>query len=118
MLEARLKQEEPVSPVPTAVVSASAPHSAGYYQMVYLGTGSASDPLRIGETASPWTHHPEQPTDSLLVQSSRLQVAIIQARVFRASAHGLSLATMKPRMMIIILLVSQLSLIWPHTNLI
>ncbi len=28
--------------------------------MVYLGTGSASDPLRIGETASPWTCHQER----------------------------------------------------------
>ncbi len=57
--EAKLKQEEQVSPVPTAVVSASAPHSTEHYQMVYPGTGSASDPLRIGETASPWTCHQE-----------------------------------------------------------
>ncbi len=57
--EAKLKQEEPVSPVPTAVVSASAPRSAEHYQMAYPGTGSASDPLRIGETASPWTRHQE-----------------------------------------------------------
>ncbi len=28
--------------------------------MVYLGTGSASDPLRIGETVSPWTRHQER----------------------------------------------------------
>ncbi len=58
--EAKLKQEEPVSPVQTAVVSASAPHSAEHYQMVYPGTGSASDPLRIGETVSPWTRHQER----------------------------------------------------------
>ncbi len=59
--EAKLQQEEPVSPVPTAVVSASAPRSAEHYQMVYPGAGSASDPLRIGETASPWTRHQERP---------------------------------------------------------
>ena len=58
--EARLKQEEPVSPVPTAVVSASAPRSTEHYQLVYLGTGSASDPPHIGETASPWTRHQER----------------------------------------------------------
>ncbi len=57
--EAKLKQEEPVSPVPTAVVSASAPRGAEHYQMVYPGTGSASDPLRVGKTASPWTRHQE-----------------------------------------------------------
>ena len=51
--EARLKQEEPVSAVPTAVVSASAPRSTEHCQMVYPGTGSSSDPLRIGETVSP-----------------------------------------------------------------
>ncbi len=57
--EAKLKQEEPVSPVLTAVVSASAPRSTEHYQMVYPGTGSASDPLCIGETVSPWTRHQE-----------------------------------------------------------
>ncbi len=41
------------------MVSASAPRGAEHYQMVYPGTGSASDPLRIGETASPWTRHQE-----------------------------------------------------------
>ncbi len=55
--EAKLKQEETASPVPTAVVSASAPRSAEHYQMAYPGTGSASDPSRNGETASPWTPH-------------------------------------------------------------
>ncbi len=44
----------------TAVVSASAPRGAEHYQMVYPGTGSASDPLHIGETASPWTRHQER----------------------------------------------------------
>ncbi len=58
--EAKLKQDEPVSPVPTAVVNASAPRGAEHYQMVYPGTGSASNPLRIGETASPWTRHQER----------------------------------------------------------
>ncbi len=58
--EAKLKQVEPVSPIPTAVVSASAPRSAEHYQVVYPGTGSASDPLRIGETATPWTRHQER----------------------------------------------------------
>ena len=57
--EAKLKQEVPVSPVLTAVVSASAPRSAEHYQMVYPGTGSTSDPLRIGEMASPWKRHQE-----------------------------------------------------------
>ena len=57
--EAKLRQEELVSLVPTAVVSASTPHSAEHYQMGYPGTGSASDPLHIGETASPWTRHQE-----------------------------------------------------------
>ncbi len=57
--EAKLKQEEPVSPIPTAVVSASSPCSAEDYQMVHRGAGSASDPLRIGETVSPWTRHQE-----------------------------------------------------------
>ncbi len=58
--EARLKQEEPVSPIPTAVVSASAPRSAEHYQMAHPGAGSASDPLRVGETVRPWTHHQER----------------------------------------------------------
>ncbi len=58
--EAKLKQEEPVSPAQTAVIGASAPRGAEHYQMVYPGTGSASDPLRIGETASPWTRHQER----------------------------------------------------------
>ncbi len=57
---AKLKQEEPVSPVPTAVVSASTPRSTEHYPMVYPGTGSASDPLRIGETVSPWERHQER----------------------------------------------------------
>ena len=42
------------------VTSPCAPHSAEHYQMVYPGTGSASDPLRIGETARPWTRHQER----------------------------------------------------------
>ncbi len=56
---AKLKQEGPVLPVPTAVVSASAPCGAEHYQVVYPETGSARDPLRIGETASAWTRHQE-----------------------------------------------------------
>ncbi len=60
--EARLKQEEPVSPVPTAVVSASAPRSTEHGQMVHPGAGSASKPLRVGEAISPWTRHQEQPS--------------------------------------------------------
>ena len=51
--EAKLKQEEAVSPVPMAVVSASTSRSTEHYSMVYPGTGSASDPLRIGKTVSP-----------------------------------------------------------------
>ncbi len=58
--EAKLKQEGVVSPVPTAVVSVSAPRSVEHYQMDYPGTGSASNPLHIGETASPWTRHQER----------------------------------------------------------
>ena len=80
--EARLKQEEPVSPVPTAVVSASTPSSAEHYQMVYPGTGSASDPLRIEETVSPWTRHQGRAHRHLLAQSSCLQVANIWAEAF------------------------------------
>ncbi len=73
--EARLKQEEPISLVPTAVVSASAPRSAEHYQMVYPETGSASDPLRIGEAVSPWTRHQGRTHRHLLAQSSCLQMA-------------------------------------------
>ncbi len=58
--EARLKQEGPVSPVLTAVVSASAPRSAEHDQMVHPGADSASNSLRAGETVSPWTRHQER----------------------------------------------------------
>ncbi len=58
--EARLKQEEQVSPIPTAVASASAPRRAEHYQMVHPGTGSASDHLHIGETVNPWSRHQER----------------------------------------------------------
>ena len=58
--EARLKQEEPVSLVPTAVVSASAPHSTEHYQTVHPGAGGASNALRVGETVSPWKRHQER----------------------------------------------------------
>ena len=43
--EARLKQEELVSPVPTAVVSASTPRSTEHYQKVRMGADGASDHL-------------------------------------------------------------------------
>ncbi len=57
--EARLKQEVPVSPVPTAVVSASAPRSTEHGQMAHPGADSASNPLRV-EAVNPWTHHQER----------------------------------------------------------
>ncbi len=57
--EARLKQEGPVSPVSTAVVSASAPRSAEHDQMVHPGADRASNPLRVGEAVSSWTCHQE-----------------------------------------------------------
>ncbi len=42
------------------MVRPSALRSAEHYQMVYPGTGSASDPLHIGGTVSPWTRHQER----------------------------------------------------------
>ena len=52
-------REGPVSPVPTAVVSASTPRSAEHGQMVHPGADGASNPLRVGEAVSPWTRHQE-----------------------------------------------------------
>ncbi len=57
--EARLKQEEPASLVPMAVVSVSAPRSAEHGQMVHPGAGYVSNPLRVGEAVNPWTRHQE-----------------------------------------------------------
>ena len=115
--KARFKQEEPVSPVLTAVVSASAPRIAEHGQMVHPGVDSASNPFRVGETVSPWTRHQER--------AHRLS-----ARPEQPSAGGhytgegipriaarLSLAMMKLRMMTIINLVSMLNLTWAHMNL-
>ena len=58
--EARLKQEGPVSLVPTAVVSASAPRNAEHGQMVHAGADGVSNSLQVGEAVSPWTHHQER----------------------------------------------------------
>ncbi len=58
--EARLKQEEPVSLVPTAVVSASALRSAEHDHTVHPGAGGVSNPLHVGEAVSPWTCHQER----------------------------------------------------------
>ncbi len=58
--EARLKQEEPVSLILTAVVSASTLRSAERYQMVNLGAGGVSNPLHVREAVSPWTRHQER----------------------------------------------------------
>ena len=114
--EARFKQEELVSPVSTAVVSASVPCSAEHGQMVHPGSGGTSNPLQVGEAVSPWTRHQEHA--HLLAQSSRLQVAIIWAKAFHVLVHGLSLAMMKPQIMTIISLVSMVSLTRAHMNLI
>ncbi len=57
--EVRLRQEVPVSPVKNAMASASILHGAEHGQMVYPGADSASYPLRVGETVSPWTRHQE-----------------------------------------------------------
>ncbi len=57
--EARLRQEGSVSPVLNAMASANVPHGTEHGQMVYLGADSARNPLRVGETVSPWTHHQE-----------------------------------------------------------
>ncbi len=57
--EARLKQEGSVSLVPNAVAGASAPRRIEHSQMVHLGMDGASNPLRVGETVSPWTRHQE-----------------------------------------------------------
>ncbi len=82
----------------------------------------------IREQAAPVTHSileklpvlghaiKSTPTGSLLARSSHLQVATTWARAFHALARGLCLATMKLWMMIVLLRVSQLSLICPHTN--
>ena len=111
--EAKLKEEEPFLLVPTAVVSASALQSAEHYQMVYPGTGSISDPLRIGETVSPWTRHQEH---AHRLSARPEQPSEIWAKAFHVSAHGLFLSTMKLRMMMGIFLVSTLNLVWAHTN--
>ncbi len=58
--EVRLKQEGSVSPVPNAVASANAQCGIEHGQMVHLGADSVSNPLRVGETVSPWTHHQER----------------------------------------------------------
>ncbi len=58
--KARLKQEEPDSLVPTAVVSASAQHNAEHGQMVHPGAGGNSNCLRVGEAVSPWIRHQER----------------------------------------------------------
>ncbi len=58
--EERLKQEGSVSPVPNAEASASAPHGVEHSQMVDPETDGASNPIRAGETVSPWTHHQER----------------------------------------------------------
>ncbi len=58
--EARLKQEGSVSPVPNAVVSASAPHSVEHKQMVHPVVDSVSNPLRVGEAVIPGTRHQER----------------------------------------------------------
>ncbi len=57
--EARLKQEGPVLPVPTAVVSASVPCSAEHRQMVHPVADGTSNLLRVGEAVSPGTRHQE-----------------------------------------------------------
>ncbi len=54
--EARLRMEGSFSPVPNAVVSASIPHGAEHSQMVHPGADSASNPLRLGETVSPYNY--------------------------------------------------------------
>ncbi len=58
--QGRLGQEGSVSPVPNAVAYASAPHSAEHSQMVHLRADSASNPLQLEETVSPWTRHQER----------------------------------------------------------
>ncbi len=58
--EAKLRQEDSVSPVPIAMASANAPRSTGHSQMVYPGADSASNTLQVGETVSPWRRHQER----------------------------------------------------------
>ncbi len=41
------------------MVSASAPHSAEHHQIVNPGAVGVGNPLRVGETVGPWTHHQE-----------------------------------------------------------
>ncbi len=42
------------------MASASVPHSTEHSQMVHPGANSASNPLRVGETVSPWTRYQER----------------------------------------------------------
>ncbi len=58
--EARLRQEGSASSVPNAVASASIPHGAEHSHMVHQGADSTSNPVRVGENVSPWTHHQER----------------------------------------------------------
>ncbi len=69
--EARLRQEGSASPVPNAMASASIPRGAEHSHTVHKGADSASNPVRVGETVSPWTHHQEG-AHRALVQSSHL----------------------------------------------
>ncbi len=42
------------------MASTSIPRCAEHNQMVHPGADSASNPLRVGETVSPWTRHQER----------------------------------------------------------
>ncbi len=110
-LQARLKQEGPVSPVPTAVVSARTPRSAEHGQMVHPRADSASNPLRVGEAVSPWTRHQER--------AHRLSACLEQPSVRgHYIGEGVPCIQCVLRMMTIINLVSTLNLTWLHMNLV
>ncbi len=58
--EARLRQGGSVSPVLNAMASASIPRGTGHNQVVHPGVDSASNTLKVGESASTWTCHQER----------------------------------------------------------
>ncbi len=70
--EARLRQEDLVSPVPNAMTSASVPCGTEHSQMDHPWADSASNPLRVGELSVLGHAIKSTPTDCLLVLSSHM----------------------------------------------
>ncbi len=101
------------------MASASTPHGVEHGEMVHPGANSAGNPLRLGETVSPWTRHQEHAHRlSACPEQPSVRGYPMGESVPHALACGLSLAMMKLWMMTTIRLVFTLNLTLAHTNLV